>query len=89
MGIISTDLMNQWLDFYPQLFDMAIIIKKILHEKSMNNNYSGGISSYIVLILIIAYLRETDQIFNKDLTIILSGFLDFYGNKFNPKLKGI
>jgi hypothetical protein len=49
----------------------------------------GGISSYCLFIMIIAYLKESNMGFFNDISHILLNFLNFYGNNFNPEKTGI
>jgi DNA polymerase sigma len=57
LGIISTEMMKQWLGFYPGLFNTAIILKWFLNNRNLNDGYTGGLSSYCMLILIISSLK--------------------------------
>lgn len=51
----------------------------------------GGLSSYSLVILIVAYMNYYGLRGNTELTPsrLLMGFLDFYGNYFNPGSMGI
>jgi DNA polymerase sigma len=56
-------------------------LKKILAFKELNKPFSGGLGSYAVVLMILAYLNAEGE--NKSISEHLLGFLDFYGNKFN------
>ena len=49
----------------------------------------GGISSYCLYLLVIAFFKESKMENNENLTEFIMEFLNFYGNKFNPKEMGI
>ena len=53
------------------------------------NKKIGGISSYSLLIMIIAYLKDNNAGPNDDYCSFLIGFLKFYGKEFNPDISGI
>ena len=48
----------------------------------------GGLSSYSLVLWIIASLNSMDAV-PDDLGVILEHFLDFFGNRFDPKIYGI
>ena len=78
-------------------------MKKFLAVHSLNSPYYGnlyiitlpyligGISSYSTAILIVAYMNYYGLRGSTDVTPsrLLMGFLDFYGNYFNPGSMGI
>jgi hypothetical protein len=51
--------------------------------------YIGGISSYSLLIMIIAFLKDNNAGFSDDYCNLLINFLKFYGSNFNPEFTGI
>ena len=79
MGLISTEMMKQWLGFYPGLFTIAIILKQFLDCHGLNDSYTGGLSSYCLLILIISGLKDQDERRGSDYPYILSSFLKYFG----------
>ena len=82
--------------------EVAILLKKFLALHDFNSPYYGkiivylknigGISSYSAVLLIVAYMnyfgirKDSEGISPSRL---LMGFLDFYGNYFNPNSLGI
>lgn len=72
--------------------EVAILLKKFLALHNFNSPYYGGISSYSTVILLVAYMNHYDlRKFSTGLTPsrLLMGFLDYYGNYFNPKFMGV
>ena len=49
----------------------------------------GGLSSYYVVAMIVAFFRDNKDLMYKDNGEILLELLKFYGDKFNPKEIGI
>lgn len=89
-GLNNTKLIKRYLDEFPYLRPLALIIKYYLKLCYLNDTWTGGIGSYTLLVLIIFYLQrytssKDDKEDSKEdnLAHILTGFLDFYGNKFD------
>lgn len=90
-GLKNTKLIKHFLACYPLLRPLTIILKYFLKQCHMNDTWSGGISSYTLLILIISFLqmhtpsRGTSREYNEEynLSMILKNFLKFYGYDFD------
>jgi non-canonical poly(A) RNA polymerase PAPD5/7 len=54
----------------------------MLHDCNLHNIYTGGISSYFLVLLIVSYLQVYGHT-SKNLGGHLLNLLDLYGNKFN------
>jgi DNA polymerase sigma len=67
---------------------VALVLKKFLAHYEYNVPYFGGISSYSLVLLIVAYYNSFGSKYDEELTPskALMGFLDFYGNCFKPEL---
>ncbi len=94
MGLLSTEMMKQWLSLYPDLMTVALILKRLLHQRGLNESYSGGLSSYCLLMMIISTLKpikdfEPTVKTGSGASHILLAFLDFYGNHFDLQRTGI
>ncbi len=64
LGIMATMSMKQWMDMYPTLHPVSIVLKDLLKKRDLNNIYkgsslsnSGGISSYSLIVMVIAYMH--------------------------------
>ena len=62
---------------------LVLIIKKLLQKEGLNLSYKGGLGSYSVTLMVIAFL--TGYLI-KDLGQSFIDFLDFYGNFLNYKM---
>jgi len=51
------------LFFYPQLFSIAIILKQFMFANDFDGVYEGGLSSYYVVAMIVAFLRKKQDHF--------------------------
>jgi non-canonical poly(A) RNA polymerase PAPD5/7 len=72
---------------------MVILLKFILRQRNLNETYTGGVGSYLLLNMTYAYVqylrknKEEEKIYN--LGRLFLGFLKFYGEEFNHKDLGI
>lgn len=51
------ELVKKYLSFYPILGHIVMIIKQLLKVKNLNDPYSGGISSYAITLMVVAFLQ--------------------------------
>ena len=86
------ELIQQYLGIYPQLRPLTFILKKFIYSARLFDPYSGGISSYGLILMIVAYLQNDNRERKKSkshkndgplISEILIGFLRFYGFKCN------
>jgi len=57
LGIASCGLIKQYVDSYPWLREVGILLKEFLVLHDLNSAYLGGISSYSAILLIVAYMN--------------------------------
>ncbi|KAI9920991.1 hypothetical protein PsorP6_000909 [Peronosclerospora sorghi] len=109
-GLATNDVVLALLHEFPPLAPMMLILKSFAIERGLAVAYSGGLSSYALLLLVVRYLQEhSDKMPNgfanasravhhslctvqagvADFGLMLMGFLDFYGNRFDPRTTGI
>ena len=87
------ELLNQ--DIGAALKPLMLMMKLFLLQRHLNEVFTGGLSSYGLLIMIVSFLKShprisTGQISAKDnLGILLIEFLDLYGKKVNYEKVGI
>jgi len=78
---------------YPLIRPLVVLLKFILRQRNLNETYTGGVGSYLLLNLVYAYVQhlirtnEEDKILNVGKLFI--GFLKFYGEEFNYRELGI
>mmetsp|Transcript_17072 Transcript_17072/g.16766 ORF Transcript_17072/g.16766 Transcript_17072/m.16766 type:complete len:477 (-) Transcript_17072:43-1473(-) len=90
LGIKSVHLVKSYLKDYTHLKEITLVVKKLLCLKGLNSPYKGGLSSYGIVIMIVAYMNFF-SIQNAYLNIsqLLIHFLEFYGSKFDERNVGI
>lgn len=71
----------------PCLLPAQLFFKAVLHRKNLDQPYTGGISSYTLQLMLLAYIQHAGV--PKNITDFVVGFCDFYGNVFNFTLTGI
>lgn len=83
-----------YLEVYPQLESLIFVLKKFIYLSNLSAPYLGGISSYGLILMIVAYIQQEykshdgqgEKLLTADLLI---GFLKFYGFKMNYVMKCI
>ncbi|CAN0272808.1 unnamed protein product [Ectocarpus sp. 12 AP-2014] len=86
-GQAANQLVKDLVDGFPALRPLALLLKQFMMEKGLSVSYTGGLSSYALTLMVARYLQE--QTSQMDSGSLLLGFLDFYGNHFDPRLTGI
>jgi DNA polymerase sigma len=56
VGLISTATINSWLTDIPSLNTVVIVLKQYFLKKQLNVTYEGGLNSFSMIVLIVAYL---------------------------------
>jgi non-canonical poly(A) RNA polymerase PAPD5/7 len=95
-GPPAAQLMKKYLDCFPPLRPLTIVLKYFLAARGLNEPYSGGVGSYMLQLLIVAFLqhRERDAVNFKraslpNLGSLLLEFFELYGCEFNYLITGI
>jgi DNA polymerase sigma len=88
MGIQCCNFIIERLRMYPILEPLTLILKKFLAVRNLNQPFQGGLNSYGLIILIIAYLNQNfDENYGQDSMLskarALKGFLFYYGYQFD------
>ena len=93
MGIKCCEFIKQMLIDYPLLEPLAIILKKFLAVHDLNSPFLGGLSSYGLVILIIAFFNyDFPQTYSHQYSEMpnlgrsLAHFLYYYSKCFDPAL---
>lgn len=93
-GYCAVKPIKQLRDKYPALKSLVIVIKAFLRQKDLNETHTGGIGSFLLVVLVTAFLQyhikesQGDKK-HKPLSELLIGFFTFYGEDFNYKKLGI
>uniref|UniRef100_J3L2S3 polynucleotide adenylyltransferase n=2 Tax=Oryza brachyantha TaxID=4533 RepID=J3L2S3_ORYBR len=90
-GPQAADFIKDYVKKFPALRHLCMILKVFLHQRELNEVYTGGIGSYALLTMLITHLqlvwggkdilgyRKKEH----NLGILLITFFDFYGRKLN------
>lgn len=71
----------------PCILPAQLFLKFLLHRHKLDQPYTGGISSYTLQLMLIAYVQYFG--IPQNITSLIDGFCDFYGSHFNFTLTGI
>ncbi|CAK88180.1 unnamed protein product (macronuclear) [Paramecium tetraurelia] len=88
LGSITTDLVKKWMEEYPSLQQIVLILKSMIKKLKLSESYTGGLSSYSLIIMVYSYMREQRVASN----LIGEQFVDlinFYINCFDSSSTGI
>ncbi|KAL0129801.1 hypothetical protein PUN28_001806 [Cardiocondyla obscurior] len=92
-GVKSADLINSFKSQYPVLEKLVMVLKQFLLQRDLNEVFTGGISSYSLILMTISFLqlhpRKDIHCPNTNLGVLLIEFLELYGRKFNYVKTGI
>jgi DNA polymerase sigma len=89
-GTRSVELMRRYAAETPKLRPLLLVLKQFLHERGLNNPYTGGLGSYCLLIMVKTFLH----LFDTTGTVLdeggaLTAFLRYYGTVFDYATMGI
>lgn len=92
-GVKSADLIKTFKQEYPVLTKLVYVLKQFLLERDLNEVFTGGISSYSLILMVISFLQlhPRPEKFNSTncLGVLLIEFFELYGRKFNYMQTGI
>lgn len=93
LGLEAITFTRDLIILLPHIKYLAIVLKKFLYCNNLNSAYHGniklgGLSSYSLVLWITASLNSMSNV-PDDLGSLLEYFLDFFGNKFDPKIYGV
>jgi non-canonical poly(A) RNA polymerase PAPD5/7 len=95
-GPPAARLMTTYLDALPALRPLTLVIKSFLAARGLNQPYTGGVGSFMVQVMIVAFLqqRERDAVINRlrptlNIGSLLLEFFELFGLEFNYVTTGI
>lgn len=95
-GPPAAQLMKRYLEALPPLRPLTFVLKYFLAARGLNEPYTGGVGSFMLQLLIVAFLqhRERDAVnFQRpsvyNLGSLLLEFFEMYGMEFNYLTTGI
>ncbi|KLO19261.1 hypothetical protein SCHPADRAFT_899095 [Schizopora paradoxa] len=94
-GIAAGKMINRFLEDFPALRAIVLVIKSFLNQRNMNEVFSGGLGSYSIVCLAVSFLQmhpklrrgEIDP--SQNLGVLVMEFFEFYGRYFNYQEAGI
>lgn len=86
-GPLYVGAVRRIFENYPSILPAQLFMKLLLRKNHLDQPYTGGISSYTLQILILAYVQHKGE--PENLTEMIEGLCNFYGNEFNFTLTGI
>lgn len=95
-GVEAAKLIQFYKSEYPVLAKLVLVLKQFLLQRDLNEVFTGGISSYSLILMCISFLqlhpRQNMTGTAEDTTnlgVLLMEFLELYGRKFNYMKTGI
>ncbi|EEF50321.1 nucleotidyltransferase, putative [Ricinus communis] len=87
-GLQTTELVKELTEQFPAATPLALVLKQFLADRSLDQSYSGGLSSYCLVLLITRFLQHEHHLgrpINQNWGSLLMDFLYFFGNVFDPR----
>ncbi|XP_032391003.1 terminal nucleotidyltransferase 4A isoform X2 [Etheostoma spectabile] len=92
-GVRAASLIKDYVKMYPVLPYLIFVLKQFLLQRDLNEVFTGGISSYSLILMVISFLQLHPRIDarnpNENLGILLIEFFELYGRHFNYLKTGI
>ncbi|RHY31799.1 hypothetical protein DYB32_003157 [Aphanomyces invadans] len=102
-GLAATEIVRAAVTSMPLLRPLVLVVKTFLREKGLNNAFTGGLSSYALVLLCLHYLfhrphgpssscswsSADDDDDDDELGKVLLGFLEYYGTVYDHFRTGI
>lgn len=91
-GPTNVPVIRRYLHAYPALHPLLLVVKAFLHQRGLNEVFSGGLGSYSVLLLVVSHLQTLRFNFPSgaaDLGDALVTFFTLYGRLFNVAFASI
>ena len=86
----SRRIVKEYIQQYPHLKTIYTVLKTAFDMRGFSDVYNGGLGSYSILMMRVAYLNQHHDYVNvKTPAEQLLGILDFYGNELNTYCYGI
>ncbi|CAD8102590.1 unnamed protein product [Paramecium primaurelia] len=88
LGYESTDMIIKWMQEYPTIQQLVLILKTIIKKLGCSEAFNGGLSSFSLIVMVYCYLREN----RVESELLGQQFLDmmyFFSHEFSPDIQGI
>ncbi|KAI3693262.1 hypothetical protein L6452_33094 [Arctium lappa] len=87
-GLQTTELVKELTEQFPAATPLSLVLKQFLADRSLDQSYSGGLSSYCLILLITRFLQHEHHYgrpINQNFGGLLMDFFYFFGNVFDPR----
>ncbi|XP_030966508.1 uncharacterized protein LOC115987155 isoform X3 [Quercus lobata] len=87
-GLQTTKLVKELTEQFLAATPLALVLKQFLADRSLDQSYSGGLSSHCLVLLITRFLQHEHHLgrpINQNFGSLLMDFLYFFGNVFDPR----
>lgn len=93
-GIQSAHVIRSFIQQFPLLPKLAMLIKQFLTQRQLNEVYYGGINSYSLTLMVVSFFQLHPRKLASDpstanLGVLLIEFFELYGRQFNYMKVGI
>lgn len=88
-GTDCAKLIEEFICQFPSLPFMVFVLKQFLLQRDLNEVWTGGISSYSLILMIVSFLQLHAPPEPENLGVLLIEFFELYGNSFNYFKTGI
>ncbi|KAK7076963.1 Non-canonical poly(A) RNA polymerase papd5 [Halocaridina rubra] len=92
-GVNSARLIKEYKSYFPALPKLVIVLKQFLLQRDLNEVFTGGISSYSLILMTISFLQLHQRLDvsrpDTNLGVLLIEFFELYGRHFNYLKTGI
>ncbi|XP_067006314.1 terminal nucleotidyltransferase 4B isoform X2 [Anabrus simplex] len=92
-GVKSAELIKDFKFRFPVLSKLVLVLKQFLLQRDLNEVFTGGISSYSLILMTISFLqlhpRQNAFCPSANLGVLLIEFFELYGRNFNYMRTGI
>ncbi|MDR3582331.1 MAG: hypothetical protein P4L67_03600 [Candidatus Pacebacteria bacterium] len=93
-GYKAIEPIKELMKRYPPLKSLTLVIKAFLRERRLNETYTGGIGSFLLVTMIVAFIQfeckdRKKNLKETNLGELLIHFFRFYGSEFNHVMLGI
>lgn len=86
-GLRAAELIKHYKKRFPAMPKLIYILKQFLYLRDLNEVYSGGLSSYALILMVVSFLqqhvREDARSGKANLGVLLVEFFELYGVHFN------
>ncbi|CAJ1083717.1 LOW QUALITY PROTEIN: terminal nucleotidyltransferase 4A [Xyrichtys novacula] len=92
-GVKAASFIKDYVKMYPVLPYLIFVLKQFLLQRDLNEVFTGGISSYSLILMVISFLQLHPRIDarnpTENLGVLLIEFFELYGRHFNYLKTGI